>query len=492
MKIWSRMLVADGIIKAVRRRTLVLLSVLVVAGVAQGAQGAAPEDPIPQWASRYNGGGNSLDSATALATSPDGARVFVTGYSRGFQPTGFPPHDYATVAYDSVAGAQLWAARYNGAANGDDDPTSIAVSPDGSTVFVTGSSAGSHGLEYATVAYNSATGFQLWEARQAGKASSLAVSPDGAKVFVTGDRGTIAYATSDGALVWRDYPQASSVAVSPDGSIVFATGGRTYAYRAIDGSLIWESPNGTYPNDVGALFLRVSPDGSKVFVTGTGTGPYENYFYPTVYGTLAFDTSTGAEIWNVQYSGPGGRDIVRSLGVSPDGTKVFVTGNSRGEDLIDDATTVAFAVSSGAELWVARTDGSARSLAVSPDGLSVFVTGASFGPSGEDYGTVAFDAYNGAQFWSAHYNEADPFGVPDSAEAIATSPDGSMVFVTGGSGSVGFSADFLTVAYPTCFAGPTEAGPISGPVHHTVEPMSGPAAPAAHVLNRCVAAENGL
>ncbi len=89
---------------------------------------------------RYNGPGNGFDAATSVAVSPGRAMVFVTGQSKN-RTTGY---DYATVAYSSAAGRQLWASRYHGY-----DATSVAVSPAGTTVFVTGLS----GYDYATVAY---------------------------------------------------------------------------------------------------------------------------------------------------------------------------------------------------------------------------------------------------------------------------------------------------------------------------------------------------
>ena len=49
------------------------------------------------------------------------------------------------MAYDAATGAKVWVSRYDGPAHGDDFATALGVSPDGSTVFVTGYSGGSNG-----------------------------------------------------------------------------------------------------------------------------------------------------------------------------------------------------------------------------------------------------------------------------------------------------------------------------------------------------------
>jgi hypothetical protein len=55
--------------------------------------------------------------------SPDGSTVFVTGYSGVGTEV-----DYATVAYDAGTGTPRWVARYNGTGNSIDQPNAIAVS----------------------------------------------------------------------------------------------------------------------------------------------------------------------------------------------------------------------------------------------------------------------------------------------------------------------------------------------------------------------------
>src|SRR5207253_5019542 len=93
------------------------------------------------WVARYDGSAHQTDDAKSLAVSSDGTRVFVTGYSNSGPST---QSDFATVAHDAATGDLLWVQGYNGPANGADGGTSVAVAPDGSRVFVTGYSPGTN------------------------------------------------------------------------------------------------------------------------------------------------------------------------------------------------------------------------------------------------------------------------------------------------------------------------------------------------------------
>ena len=334
------------------------------------------------WLARYNGPGNGNDSAYALEVSPDDAVVYVTGSSMG-STSG---QDYATSAYATATGTRLWGARYNGSGSSDDVARALAVSPDGSVVFVTGSSIGStSGQDYATIAYDAATGALLWGARYNGPANG---------------------------------------------------------------------------EDL-ALDLAVSPGGSAVFVTG------ESAATDIDYATVAYDAATGGQLWVARGKGPGVGfwDIAYAVGVSPDGSAVFVTGASTeaGGSTYFDYQTIAYDADTGTPLWGARYDSNrsddvAYALAVSPDGSAVFVTGYSAG-SGTDYFTIAYDAATGTKLWAARYDHKRNF---DVAYALAVSPDGSAVFVTGRSGEY-VSADYLTVDDSTSLASNCCSSPCSTP-----------------------------
>jgi outer membrane protein assembly factor BamB len=97
----------------------------------------------------------------------------------------------ATAPRITTPGSRLWVARFAGRA-GFDAATSVAPSPDGTRVFVTGASAGTAGNDFATLAYDASTGEQLWktryevDTRRGATVAGMAVSPDGSRVFVTG------------------------------------------------------------------------------------------------------------------------------------------------------------------------------------------------------------------------------------------------------------------------------------------------------------------
>src|SRR5262249_19215622 len=125
----------------------------------------------------------------ALVRSPDGSRVFVTGYSYGTNSFS----DYATIAYDSATGTEVWLSRYDDPIHGFDFAYALAISPNGTELFVTGSCDQiDTGTDFVTLAYDAATGKKIWRRRYNGPGnnsdspSAIVVSPNGEQVFVTG------------------------------------------------------------------------------------------------------------------------------------------------------------------------------------------------------------------------------------------------------------------------------------------------------------------
>ncbi|OGC90692.1 MAG: hypothetical protein A2142_01350 [candidate division Zixibacteria bacterium RBG_16_48_11] len=189
------------------------------------------------WVRRYEGPVAWIDEALSIAVAKNG-KVAITGSSSG---TGYID-DYATVLYNPD-GSQAWVARYNGPANGTDGASAVGFD-DSNNVYVTGGSAGS-GTSYdiATLKYSPA-GTQLWAKRYNGAANlsdwgmDLKVGP-GRKIFVAGrvslsaanaDFVTIKY-NSNGDTAWtrkhnggaNSSDQAEALAVDQDTN-VYVTG----------------------------------------------------------------------------------------------------------------------------------------------------------------------------------------------------------------------------------------------------------------------------
>jgi outer membrane protein assembly factor BamB len=442
------------------------------------------------WVSRYNGPINGLDQAYSVQVSPDGSKVFATGWSSG-SGSGY---DYATLAYDATTGAQLWVSRYNGPGNGVDQAYAVKVSPDSSKVFVTGWSRGAtSGYDYATLAYNATTGAQLWVSRYNGpgnrddQALSVDVSPDGSKVFVTGhskripvvgysawDYATLAYDATTGAQLWVSrydtsgrQDDAHTVKVSPDGTKVFVTGlsvgisgysgFATVAYDATTGAQLWVSRYEGIGIGADARTMDLSHDGTEVFVTGTFTvvpkrqastschvtsGNYD-------WATVAYSAATGSQLWVMTYDGPAHGDD-EPHGVAASGTAVYVTGRIATTTCWDYAT-LAYDAVTGALLWQVSYNGSANQddaaygVGVSPDGTKVYVTGGSIGATPyNDYATVAYDAATGTVQWVMRYD--GPAHSDDTPTSLAVSRDGTKVVVTGASRGIGSNWDYATVA----------------------------------------------
>ncbi len=386
----------------------------------------------------------------------------------------------------TTPGGQLWFSRYDGQTGSYPVPAAIAASPDGSAVFVTGTSGGRHKvhLGYVTVGYDPATGRQQWVRRYIGLgksghgAAGIVVSPDGRIVFVTGTStlrktgyafATIAYSASTGRRLWLrqydgpgDYAYASALAVSPDGATVIVTGvtGGEYgpqandaytiiAYDAATGVQRWISRlTGPAHGNNQARNIAISPDSSTVYVTGRSYSPKSKYDDLTV----AYNAASGAQRWASRYNGPAnGNDFANAVAVAPDGKSVYVTGGSRGESSMPGitpvfATTIAYNAASGARRWVARSSGGGTggSLAVTPDGRSVIVAGPGIGIGQNAYSAVVYNAATGEAAWTRRVLELTCCGIL-SSQTLAVSPDSGTIYITGS--PAGNCCESGTVAY---------------------------------------------
>lgn len=237
--------------------------------------------------------------------------------------------------------------------------------------------------------------------------------------------------------------QANSVLVSSDGNHVYAAGATDDAVTAFSrakdlaGALTWQSEirNGVAGAQGldGAKAVATSPDGKHVFVVGADGDTVASYARNAVTGALTFESALGAT------SGVPGLDAPFSGDASPDGKHLYVGGLFDG-----DVWAFGYDATSGAlfHLDTADDDGAGlfavNGMAVSPDGAHVYAGGRSFAGLTQ-VGSIAVFARNagtGALTRTALLQDevGGVTGLDEAPNGLAVSPDGRSLYAASGSG----------------------------------------------------------
>jgi len=220
----------------------------------------------------------------------------------------------------------------------------------------------------------------------------------------------------------------------------------TLAYDA-EGNLLWVAIY-SYPgpfNDY-ATAMTIDPSLGYIYVTGYSQGSSTQPDYATV----AYNISSGAELWSRRYGGPAnGPDRARGIAVDPLSGNVYVTGFITSNETGKDYATVAYD-SNGVELWNSSYNGPGNDndipykVLVDSSLGNVYITGQSMGINANyDYATIAYDS-SGNELWVKRYN--GPSDLDDVAYDIALNSYGEII-VTGGGRSVTTNSDYTTIAY---------------------------------------------
>ena len=376
----------------------------------------AQRDVRPAWVVTYDGPRHKNDAAADIVLSPDGATAFVSGTNHSNRCV-----DFSTIAYDTTDGSKRWVALYESLARwcGSGGVAGLALSPDAGTLFVAASSYGRSGedSDITTIAYDTADGSKLWEAREEGPISGQDDAVDvvavGDAVYVTGNVTTRCVARLDTCYV----------AIA------------TAAYDATTGNREWFV---VHHGDAASSFgteMVAAPNGGVIYVAGVSVPSHE-------LETVAYDPASGVERWTAHSSHIHGSSFPRhsQIDVSRDGAWVFVSGTTG-----DRYRLVAYASDTGAEVWTTANRlniGDVARLAASPSADVLFFTA----ENRRDYLTAAIDARTGGTLWRSRYDGA---GYDDIPKSIAVSDDGSRVYVTGESGrrDCEYCPSFATLAF---------------------------------------------
>ena len=348
---------------------------VIVTGQSLGARGVGLPDimtvkldtnGVLKWKKRYFLGDKGHEVGNAVAADTAG-NIYVAG--KGSSPVN-TYHDAVLIKY-SPTGAQLWARRYNGLKNDNDEFLAIGIDMAGNA-YVTGYTLVTYlNFQDVIVQKYSPAGTVLWTRLYNGAASiedwgeALTLDPQG-NVIVTGSRGegcngdvcysflTLKYAPN-GARQWvRIYnplPQSDDLAhavVANTNGEVYVTGQSAWKSAFYDYATVKYSPTGAQrwvkrydgpgKGDDKAYGLALDKAGN-VLVTGAS---YTSLAAYSDWATLKY-TPSGAVAWTNRYDGPGHQmDMAFGVAAGPDGS-VYAAGFSNQAATGDDLTLIKYA-----------------------------------------------------------------------------------------------------------------------------------------------------
>jgi YVTN family beta-propeller protein len=250
-----------------------------------------------------------------VAVTPDGSKVYIAN-------SGDDTVSVIDTATNTVTGSPIAVGT---------DPVGVAVTPDGKTVYVTNQGDGT--VSVINTATNTVIGSAIdVGCTTCGKKTTniptgIAVTPDGSKVYV-GNIGTPGYASviataSNTVTTINTKKVTTGVAVTPNGSKVYL-GSLNGVVLAIDVATNSVSNIGVGSGSEG---VAVTPDGSKVYVANSAVGTVS-----------VINTGTNKVIGSIAVgSDPQG------VSVTSDGSKVYVANEGNGTvdgtvSIIDTAT----------------------------------------------------------------------------------------------------------------------------------------------------------
>ncbi len=343
------------------------------------------------------GTANSSSASQAIAISPDGT----TGYvSKG----GLGVVSVLNLTKDSVTRTISVPS-----------PSALALSPNGKELYVSTASAEGPGVSVISTATDAVTG-SISGLISGG--SSLVVSPDGSSLYIMeGAYGAVAIAkTATSAVVdtVTAFDEPDAAVLSPSGKSLYVTDGSSVAIMdtstdAVTNSIAIGQPAVGASSGVAAI--AITPDGNSVYVAGT-----INYLGVLAVINTATDTLSGTV--PIVGEDPG------ALVVSPDGEKVYVA--NRGFNLggtFGDGITVIGTATETAVATIPASTGllgpGPNGLAVSPDGKTLYVANDPplFGDNTVSVINTATDVVTGTITVGS-----DPAG-------ITVSPDGKTAYV---------------------------------------------------------------
>jgi outer membrane protein assembly factor BamB len=374
-----------------------------------------------RWAAIEGRDGDAYDPFVSLAVAPDGESVYAAGAACTDIRDG-STCDVLLSAFDADDGTTAWSVVWNGAGNDLDSAQGVVATAD--VVYVGGQTySGRSGLDYLVAAFDAGSGEELWTARYDGPAGiedrGAALARAGDLIVLTGRSGT-------------------SIDDEDIATVAFDT------REDHEGEIRWAARL-----DGGVDAFSIAAAAGRLVVAGERTTPF-GARGPVAVG---YDAATGQRLWVERYDDPGiAGGSFFDAALTPDGTRAVVTGYTQRSDG-KGPSTLALDAATGQRLWAANLqEGLGYAVAPSADGRRVYMTGVTYTRRGPMHRTVSYAMTTGAQRWVGLYEQtAPPAGLQSTLilpSAIAISPDGTDVYVGGTTrGWLADHDDALVIAY---------------------------------------------
>ena len=328
---------------------------------------------------------------------------------------------------------------------------SVKLSPDGDKLWVIAN------IPDEVYEYNLTTPFDLSTisysnnkfdiGTQATNGLGLVFKTDGSKMYIANSATTeiLQYSTVAPAWTNPDIANASydSVSVSvltetaassdlffkPDGTKVYITDNGPDEINEYNLTTAWDLSTLSYvqnfscasqDSSIAGTFFK--PDGTKMYVVGIVNDRVNEYNLST-----AWDISTAS--FNQNFSVNSEEPAPRAIYFKPDGTKMFITGQT-GDEINEYSLSTAWDVSTASASQVASVSSqetSPQGLFMSPNGDKLYIVG---------YGSDAVFQYSLTTAWDISTMSYDSISFSVSSQetlptGIAFKPDGSKMYITG-------------------------------------------------------------
>jgi len=312
------------------------------------------------------------------------------------------------------------------------------------------------------------TTFTFSNAPASGTAAGFALAVTGAAVTSGYDLANASYDSVSFSVAGQE-GSPEGVFFKPDGTKMYVLGSAGDDVNEYNLSTAWDVSTATYVQNFSVSAQETSPrgisfkpDGTKMYVTGNSNDNVVEYNLST-----AWDVSTATFLQSFSVSAQDGVPI--GLFFKPDGTKMYVIGFS-GDNINEYALSTAWDVSTASYVQnfnVSAQETGPRGLFLNPDGSKMYVVGQSSAAVNEYDLSTAWDVST-ATFLQSFSVSAQETTTTD----LFFKYDGSKMYVIGGATdriyqySTGTSAP-ATLIYPTSVDWPSGTAPDAPAVGET-------------------------